>query len=279
MLRSNVDVLKTTRSKANILEQTLSSSTLRTIARGMPAVLAALAVFVAWQAIVVAMNIPVVVLPPPTKIAETIHRVFPLLLKHSMPTGIEAAFGFLLSAVGGILLAIVLASSKLVRDALYPNILLFQLIPKIALAPLFIVWFGIGSASRLSFIVFISFFPIVLSSLAGLLATPPEMVRLCRACSARAIDVFIHVRLPYAVPLIFSGLKISVTFAIIGVVVGEFITAQAGLGYLILFASSQADTPLALAAITFLCILGLLLYGVVVGIESVVLRSLGEKRP
>jgi NitT/TauT family transport system permease protein len=279
MLRSHAASLTTATPKTKVSEGTVKRTILRTIVRCGPAILAALVVFLSWQAIVVVLHIPVVVLPPPTKVIETIHRVFPLLLKHSVPTGIEATFGFVLSAIGGIALAIALASSKLIRDALYPNILLFQLIPKIALAPLFIVWFGIGSTSRLAFIVFISFFPIVLSSLAGLLSTPPEMMRLCRACSARSIDVFIHVRFPYAVPLIFSGLKISVTFAIIGVVVGEFISAQAGLGYLILFASSQADTPLALAAITFLCLLGLLLYGVVVGIESLVLRSLGERRP
>jgi NitT/TauT family transport system permease protein len=157
-------------------------------------------------------------------------------------------------------------------------VLFFQLIPKIALAPLFILWFGIGPSSRLAYIIFISFFPVVLASVTGLLATPPEMLRLCRAYSARPADVFLRVRFPYAVPMIFSGLKISVTLAIVGVVVGEFISAQAGLGYLILFASSQADTPLAMAAITVLCVIGLALYGAVVLAESVILRRLGEHK-
>jgi NitT/TauT family transport system permease protein len=142
---------------------------------------------------------------------------------------------------------------------------------------LFILWFGIGSSSRLAFIAFISFFPVVLGTLTGLLSTPPDLLMLCRACSARTSDVFIHVRFPSAMPMIFSGLKISVTFAIVGVIVGEFISAQSGLGYLVLFASSQADTPLAMAAITLICIVGLGIYGMVVWVESIVLSRLGAK--
>jgi NitT/TauT family transport system permease protein len=190
----------------------------------------------------------------------------------------EVIAGFILASGAGIALAIVLSASARVRNAIYPSILFFQLIPKIALAPLFILWFGIGPTSRLAYIIFISFFPVVLASVTGFLSTPPEMLRLCRACGARQIDVFLRVRFPYALPMIFSGLKISVTFAIVGVVVGEFISAQAGLGYLILFASSQADTPLAMAAISVLCVIGLALYGVVVLAESMILRRIGEPK-
>jgi len=255
-----------------------ADAVLRLAARGAPALLGALIILFVWQMLVDALRVSPVILPSPVKIGEAIGRALPLLLRNSIPTASEAAIGFGISIVTGIALAVLLASSKLIRNALYPNVLFFQLIPKIALAPLFIVWFGIGSPSRLAFIIFISFFPIVLNTMQGLLSTPPELLRLCRACSARKSDVFLHVRLPYAVPMIFSGLKIAVAFAIIGVVVGEFISAQAGLGYLILFASSQADTALALAAITFLCVLGLALYGVVVGAETLVLSRLGEKK-
>ena len=251
---------------------------LRFVMRAVPALLVALVILLAWHLVVTALNVPQVVLPSPLAVWATFVRTFRFLMTHAVPTTLEAIAGFVLAGIGGIGLATLLASSAHVRNALYPSILFFQLIPKIALAPLFIVWFGIGSTSRLSFIVFISFFPTVLATLAGLLSTPPEMLRLCRACSARGRDIYFHVRIPYAVPMIFSGLKISVTFAIIGVVVGEFITAQAGLGYLILFASSQADTPLALASIAVLCIVGLTLYGIVAGAESLVLARLGEKR-
>ncbi|MCU0946208.1 MAG: ABC transporter permease subunit, partial [Rubritepida sp.] len=140
----------------------------------------------------------------------------------------------------------------------------------------FIVWLGIGSESRLAFSMFIAFFPVVIATLTGLNATPPDMLRLCRALTAKPWQVFLSVRFPYALPHIFAGLKIAVTFAIIGVVVGEFITAQAGLGYMILFASSQAETALILASIVMLCAVGLVLYGLVAGLEKLVLRRFGQ---
>ena len=146
-------------------------------------------------------------------------------------------------------------------------------IPKIALAPLFIVWLGIGSESRLAFSVFIAFFPIVIATLAGLDNVDRELIRLCRALRASEWQTFVHVRLPHAIPYIFSGMKVATTFAIIGVIVGEFITSQAGLGYLILFASAQAETALILAAILVLCIFGLIFYGLVAFAEVLTRRT------
>ena len=237
----------------------------------------ALGILAIWQFGVITFGVSEVVLPSPLAIARALFSAAPLLLKHTVPTTVEVIVGFFIAASGGIALATLLAVSKIIRDALFPSVLFFQLIPKIALAPLFILWFGIGSSSRLAFIAFISFFPVVLGTLTGLLSTPPDLLMLCRACSARTSDVFIHVRFPSAMPMIFSGLKISVTFAIVGVIVGEFISAQSGLGYLVLFASSQADTPLAMAAITLICIVGLGIYGMVVWVESIVLSRLGAK--
>lgn len=235
-------------------------------------------VVVIWHALVVAFKVPTVVMPTPWAVLQVFERAAPLLLRNAVPTSLEVLLGFAISTACGILLAVLLASSSRVRQAIYPSVLFFQLIPKITLAPLFILWFGIGMSSRLAFIVFICFFPTVLAATTGLLSTPPEMLKLCRACSARTFDVLVHVRFPHAVPMIFSGLKISVTFAIVGVVVGEFISAQAGLGYLVLFASSQSDTPLALAAIAVLCAVGLALYGLVVWVERVALARLGTPR-
>ncbi len=238
-------------------------------------ILFAVAVLLAWQWAVDAYNVPEVILPSPADIYRKTLIAWPFLLQHAVPTGTEAAIGFLLATVLGISLAVLLAYSKWARAALYPNVVFFQLIPKIALAPLFIVWLGIGSSSRLAFSMFIAFFPVVIATLTGLNATPPDMLRMCRALTARSWQVFLSVRFPYALPHIFSGLKIAVTFAIIGIIVGEFITAQAGLGYLILFASSQAETALILASIGMLCVVGLVLYGAVAGLERLVLRKYG----
>ena len=227
----------------------------------------AVATLVLWEIVVRAFDIREVLLPTPSAIARRLVETFPLLMEHAWPTVWESVAGFAIASLLGVALAALLSASGLMRSMLYPNVVLFQLIPKIALAPLFIVWLGIGFQSRLTFSVFISFFPVVIAALAGLDHVDQSLLRLCRALTASSWQVFVSVRLPHALPYVFSGMKIATTFAIIGVIVGEFITSQAGLGYLILFASSQADTSLILAAITVLCFFGLAFYGIVALLE------------
>ncbi|MDQ7972180.1 MAG: ABC transporter permease [Rhodocyclaceae bacterium] len=227
----------------------------------------AVGTLVLWEIVVRAFDIREVLLPAPSAIARRLVETFPLLMEHAWPTVWESVAGFAIASLLGVALAALLSASGLVRSMLYPNVVLFQLIPKIALAPLFIVWLGIGFQSRLTFSVFISFFPVVIAALAGLDHVDRSLLRLCRALTASSWQVFVSVRLPHALPYVFSGMKIATTFAIIGVIVGEFITSQAGLGYLILFASSQADTSLILAAITVLCFFGLGFYGIVALLE------------
>jgi NitT/TauT family transport system permease protein len=239
-------------------------------------VVTALIVLVTWEVLVDALKISPVLLPPPSMIGERlVDLFFPLFLRHSIPTAWESILAFLISSALGVALAGLLSSATLLREALYPNVVVFQLIPKIALAPLFIVWLGIGSESRLAFAVFISFFPVVIATLAGLDNVDRDLIRLCRALKASEWQTFVEVRLPHAIPYIFSGMKIATTFAIIGVIVGEFITSQAGLGYLILFASAQAETALILAAILVLCVFGLVFYGLVAVAETLTRRRFG----
>lgn len=235
----------------------------------------AAAIIGAWEAIVRLKNIPEVLLPAPSVIAARLIETLPFLLTQAVPTTLETVAGFLISLVLGIFLAVLVSASRFARDALYPNIVFFQLIPKIALAPLFIVWLGIGSESRVTFSVFISFFPVVVATLAGLTSVDRDLLRLCKAVGATDSKVYTRVRFPVAVPHIFAGLKIAITFAMIGVIVGEFITAQAGLGYMILFAASQADMPLIFASIALLCVIGLALYGLVVAAEALALKRYG----
>jgi NitT/TauT family transport system permease protein len=228
----------------------------------LPLLLAFL-VLAGWQLIVTAMKIPPVILPTPVSIAEYIVSRFGILMEHAVPTTLESLAAFLLAVILGIGLAILMTYSNIAREALYPNLVFFQLIPKIALAPLFIIWLGVGSQSRISFAVFIAFFPVVIAATAGLTSVDKNMLRLCRSLTASEWQVFTSVRFPAAIPHIFSGMKIAVTLAIIGVIIGEFITSQAGLGYLIILATSRADTEVSMAAIAVLCICGLFLYGLV----------------
>jgi NitT/TauT family transport system permease protein len=199
-----------------------------------------------------------------------------LLIVNAIPTAVETIGGFVLSVVFGGLLGILLSYSTLARDALYPNVILFQLIPKVAVAPLFMLWLGIGWESRLAISLFIAFFPIVISTVSGLNAADVAILRLCDSLTATRTQVFFKIRLPYSLPFLFTGMKISMTLAIIGVIVGEFITSQRGLGYIILFAGSRLETAIVMAALLVLCVVGLVLYGLVALAEQIIMKRFGE---
>lgn len=200
---------------------------------------------------------------------------FGVLLPHILATTCETLLTFVLSSVGGILLGTLLMHWRAFRLAVYPSIVMFQLLPKIALAPLFVVWFGVNVVSRLSFAGFISFFPIVLATLAGLRATDPLVLKLCSSLRASPAQMFWQIRLPYAVPLIMSGLKVGMTLAITGVIVSEFVTVQNGLGYIIVLSSSNMQIDLMFAALGWVSLIGLALYGTVLLIERLILMRLG----
>ena len=230
---------------------------------------------VVWEVAVRALNVPENLLPAPSVIGQRIVDAWPNLVDNAIPTTLQTIESFILATVMGVVIAAVLTSFRLVNSAFYPIVVFFQLIPKVALAPLFVVWMGIGAAARIEFGVFIAFFPVVVSTMAGLRGTPADALRLCKGLGANRLQIFGLVRLPYALPHIFSGMKVAMTLAMIGVIVAEFISAQAGLGYLIVFASSQADTALILAAILFLCVIGLVLYGAVALAEKAATRLYG----
>jgi NitT/TauT family transport system permease protein len=218
-----------------------------------------------------------VILPPPTEIAEALWRNLPTLLHHALPTTLDAVTAFGVATVLGVVLAIAVAYSPLVRNTLYPNLVLFQLIPKIALAPLFVVWLGITSESRVTFAAFISFFPVVISAAVGFDSTEASTLRLCRSLTASDWQSFMMVRFPFALPAIFSGMKIAMTMAITGVIIGEFISAKAGLGYFILYASSRMETALIFAALFVLCMIGVALFGAVALAERYVRDHYGRR--
>jgi NitT/TauT family transport system permease protein len=156
-----------------------------------------------------------------------------------------------------------------------PYLLALQIVPKIALAPLFIVWLGTGTPCRLVIAVFLALFPVTISGVAGLLSADPNVLRLCTALSASRLQMIVRVRLPYALPHLFAGLKVAATMILLGVTIGEFVTAQAGLGYIILFASSIGQTALVFAAIVLLCAIGLALYAAVTVAERLYARWFG----
>ena len=239
-------------------------------------IMAAAAMLLLWEMFVDFIGVRPVLLPAPSAILEATWVQGDILIANAVPTAIESIAGFMLSVVLGGLLGVLLVYSNLAKDALYPNVVLFQLIPKVAVAPLFMLWFGIGWQSRLAIAVFIAFFPIVISTVSGLKAADANILRLCDSLTATPAQIFFRVRLPYSLPFVFNGMKISMTLAIIGVIVGEFITSQSGLGYIILFAGSQMETTIVMAALLMLCIVGLGLYGLVAVAEMLLLKKFGD---
>jgi NitT/TauT family transport system permease protein len=245
---------------------------------GLPVGFAILSV-IAWEILCRVARISPDLLPPPSAVWDVLAGNPQILMEQAIPTTIEIVVSFGVATMVGVLLAIAITFSTAVREALYPNIVMFQVIPKIALAPLFIVWLGVGGRSIVTVGVFIAFFPMVVSTATGLVSAKPDVLQLCRSLTASEWQMFRLARFPYAMPYIFAGMKVGVTMAMIGVIVGEFITAQAGLGYIIMFASSAGETATVLAAIVVLCGIGLVLYGLVGLGELLVQRWYGGDMP
>lgn len=235
-----------------------------------------LGLLVAWEWSVRSLGVSPILLPKPGAVIGVLTDNVALLRQHALHTLREALMAIVLSAVVGVLLAFLLSTSQRVRTALMPNLVFFELIPKIALAPLFIIWLGTGSESRLAFAFFLSFFPIVIASTAGLVSTDASLLRLCRALRATWWQTLLQLRLPYAVPFVFSGIKIGSTMAVIGVIVGEFITGNQGLGYIIMFAASNMESALMLGAMALLCVLGTAIYAAVVLLEMLAGQRYGR---
>jgi NitT/TauT family transport system permease protein len=229
-----------------------------------------------WQALSALLHVPKVVLPAPSDILSALVDNFGLILRQAIPTLRDTIVGFLIAAVAGVGIAAALSFSRLVRDAVYPLVVVIQLVPKIAWTPLFIVWAGIGWPSRLTIAAFIGFFPIFIAMMAGLEATDRSLVQLCRGLTATPWRTFCLVRFPASMPYLFAGLKIAITLSVIGVIVAEFISSSEGLGFLILKSAALLQTDLIMAAITVLCVLGLLCYGALHMGELAIRRWRGE---
>jgi len=236
----------------------------------------AAALLLTWQALVLIFGYPKVILPAPSDIFIALRDNFAMIWQQTVPTVRDTLAGFALAALFGVGLASLLSFSRLLRDAIYPLIVVIQLVPKIAWTPLFIVWVGIGWPSRLTIATFIGFFPIFIAMMAGLESTDRSLVRLCRGLIATPWRTFWLVRLPASTPYLFAGLKIAITLAVIGVIVAEFISSSEGLGFLILQSAALLRTDIILAAITVLCLVGLVCYGAVHAGELAVRRWYGE---
>jgi NitT/TauT family transport system permease protein len=222
----------------------------------------------AWQIFVVVYNMPSYLLPSPRAIGNTFYNQLPILLKNGWVTVYEMLAGYAMAVCVAVPLAIAITSSKRFNEFVMPTMLFFQIVPKVAIAPLFQVWFGVGVTPKILVAFLISFFPIVIDAAVGLRSMSPEMGDLARSMGASRWQVFAQFRLPTSLPYLFSGLKVAATLAIAGTVVGEFVGADKGLGYLLLVTNSNMETPLMFATILALTIIGLVFYYLVELLES-----------
>jgi NitT/TauT family transport system permease protein len=234
----------------------------------LPIVVVAVAIG-AWEAAVRIFAIPEFILPAPSRVWTETTAAGPVILGHTLSTLRTTLLGFALSIAVSVPLAVLIASTPLLANSIYPLLVLTQSIPKVAIAPIIVVAFGAGELSRVVVAFLIAFFPLVISVSTGLLATPPELVELGRSLKATKAQELLRIRLPYAVPFVFSGLKLSITFAVIGAVVGEFVAADRGLGYEILSATAFFKTSIAFGAVVILSVMGIALFQMVVLVERV----------
>lgn len=231
------------------------------------------AVLVVWEAAARLLSIPPYLLPAPSAIVASMDSNSAVLIKESIGTTFEILLGFALSVVVGVPLALAIYLWRPFARAVYPVLVSSQAVPKVAVAPLFLVWFGFGLMPKVLIAFLIAFFPVVINTAMGLAALEREKIYLARSMGLGPFATFFKIQLPNAMPSIFAGLKISITFAVVGAVVGEFVGGQGGLGYLLLIANGNMDTALLFAGIVALTVLGVVLFLLIGLVERLVLPA------
>jgi NitT/TauT family transport system permease protein len=226
-----------------------------------------LAVIVLWQVLVDAFHVPRFVLPSPLATVATLGSAKYAWLSNLAVTAVEILGGFGLGALVGVTLAVLFCWSPLLSLLLLPLFVTLNMIPKVALGPLFIVWFSYGIFPNILIAFSICFFPILLTTARGLSEVEPDLLDLVKSLHGSRWTLFRKIQLPGALPYVFSGMKVGAILAVAGAIVGEFIASERGLGYLMIQVQSSLDTPAMVMAVVLLTLLGVALYGLVLGCE------------
>lgn len=246
--------------------------------RAGPGVALLIALLVLWEAGLRVFDVPAFVLPTPTQIVGALVAKQSELAVAAWVTAREVLYGFVLSSVVGAALAICIARFERLGSAVYPLMVVFQNVPKIALAPIFVLWFGYDLMPKILLIVVMAFFPVALNMLVGLRSADPNLVALLKSVGATRTQILMRVQIPHSLPALMAGIKVAITLSVIGAIVGEFAGASAGLGYVIQFASTQMQMPLVFAALVEVSLLGVLFYYAVEWFEYRFITWGGEVR-
>lgn len=215
---------------------------------------------IVWEAIVFAAKIPEFLLPSPSRVLIFTYENASLMFNHALYTIFITVLGFVLTILLGFALSIAIVWSATFEDTVYPIIVMTQVIPKVAIAPLLVIYLGFADYPKIVIAFILSFFPLVINMTLGLKAVEPELVELLQAFKSSKWQVFAKARIPNSIPYIIEGLKIAMTLAIIGAVVGEFVSGNKGLGYLILVAGGQSQTVMTYSSLLVLVVIGVVLF-------------------
>jgi NitT/TauT family transport system permease protein len=237
-----------------------------------------IAVIVLWWLATIVFTIPEFLVPSPGDVLARFVADPAILLQAALVSLLETIEGFLLAIVIGVPIALLIVRSAILERLVYPLLLMVNAIPKVAIAPLLVVWMGFGQGPKVLMVLLMCFFPIVISTAQGMKSTPAELVELLRSLNASRTQEFFKLRLWHAMPQIFTGLKVAISLAVIGSVIGEFVGATQGLGYLIQQSGASADTALAFASITLLSVMSLILFYGLVLLEHLLLPWAQETR-
>ncbi|KEQ04705.1 MULTISPECIES: ABC transporter permease [Pseudorhizobium] len=224
--------------------------------------------FVVWELLVIAFDTPVTILPAPSRIFQAIVQYWSPIWKNSLQTLFTTTLGFGLAVIGGLAIGLFIGWSKTIYAGLYPLMIGFNAIPKVAVVPILVIWFGIGTIPAVITAFLISFFPIVVNVATGLATIEPETEDVLRALGARKIDIMLKVGIPRSMPYFFGSLKIAITLAFVGSVLSETVASNYGLGNMMSSAQSQFNVPLVFAGLLMLAIEGIAMYALMAWIEK-----------
>jgi NitT/TauT family transport system permease protein len=231
-----------------------------TIRRQLLSAVCILGFFVLWELLCVMLHVSDIILPRPSQVLVTLWTRFPAIWPHALQTLYTTLVGFGLGIVIGILLGMLIGSSRLAYDVAYPLLVGFSSIPKVAVVPIFVLWFGAGTVPAVLTAMIMCIFPIVVNVATGLAATEPELQDVMKTLRATKFEILWNVGLPRTMPYFFASLKVAATLAFVGTVISETVASNRGIGNLMMIASSSFDVPLVFAGLLILAVLGVALY-------------------
>ncbi len=223
---------------------------------------------IVWQGASRAGWIPAYAVPPPSAIGAKFLDSFPEMSRHAVTTTVEIALGFILATVGAVLLAVFIVFFRPIERIAYPWLLVLQVIPKVALGPLLVLWLGFGVFTKVLLAFLLAFFPVLIAGIIGLRSLDGNSVNLMRSMGAGRWEIFRYMQLPSALPQLFGSLKVAITLAVVGALVGEFVGGNEGLGYVLVVANGNMDSTLLFVSLLWISLLALALYALVAAVEK-----------